>query len=104
MITLPNFANHTERLHFAVCCLEIRTQARHALRAWQNVQQHLGDSFVGSHAMLAAAANIAKILFPTSDKNIARRRAALMKATFGSLPAVSVVRDKKIRNHLEHFD
>jgi hypothetical protein len=106
-VAVPSFGTAEEKTLFAVCCLEIRAQTDHGLRAWENVQKqkHLGDMFVGAHSMLSSAANISMLFAPWSSAgNYAKRRGAMLTSAFGALASLPNIVSRAARNSLEHFD
>jgi hypothetical protein len=93
--------------------IEIGRQARIALRAAAELDRAANrpetdfDGIFGAiQALLAAAANISKVLWPVSTRatrDVIPRRGAILRARL-TVGDDSALRDRRLRNHFEHFD
>jgi hypothetical protein len=84
---------------------EISTQCQFALIAWANLDVKAVASndvaFSSAHSFLSHAANVSKLLRAeaiddANDKDEIGRQLGI--------PTASVIHDRKLRNHLEHYD
>jgi hypothetical protein len=90
---------------------ELRHQCEFALAAYNVVQQggDAGTVFYHVQAFLVSSANVSKILFPgairgtQSFKDSCHRRAEELRTLLG-VEGDSVLKDRELRDHFEHFD
>ena len=84
---------------------EISTQSQFALLAWTNLDAKAVASndvaFSSAHSFLSHAANVSKLLRAeaiddANDKDEVGRRLGI--------PTTSIIHDRELRNHLEHYD
>jgi hypothetical protein len=87
---------------------ELAVQSEFAMRAYGEINARLesGDHaiFAFAHMMLAAAANVSKILWPTrSAGSLGKRRGARLRATL-EMTSGFPLEDRSARNYVDHFD
>jgi hypothetical protein len=85
---------------------EIRRQCGFALRAWADLtgalaQGDLDRLWYSVQALLVAAGNVSKLMWPPSSR-IPQRGAELRRSL--DVPEDSILRPRAFRNHFEHFD
>ncbi len=90
--------------------IEIGRQARIALRAARALDEAAArpqtdfDGIFGAiQAVLAAAGNASKLLWPGTPTRVIPDRGQVLRERLG-IPDDSPLRNRRIRNHLEHFD
>jgi hypothetical protein len=93
---------------------EVDLQCEFAVRCFGEVKARVDagsndlSMLAFTHAMLVFAGNVSKLLFPSaarrqSAREIAERRGRLLRETLG-IQATSILAERALRDHLEHFD
>lgn len=109
-IVTSNSANVvTERQVADIFLYEVANQCKFALMAFEDLRQVLNSNnalhiWYSIHALLTAAGNISKLLWPSKGdtKEYLRRKRELRKNL--SIKDDSSLKNRKFRNYLEHFD
>ena len=87
---------------------EIHLQCVYALRAFKdfNVALQRGDTeerYRAAHSYLTHVSNVSRLLWPPEKSEKVKHRGAELRSILG-LPDEHILKDRKLRNHLEHYD
>ncbi len=87
---------------------EIVRQCRYVERSWNALNQALRDKdqdgiWMSLQSLMVAAANVSKLLDPNTGDKYKRDRGNLLSSDL-NVTASNKIRERKLRNHIEHFD